>query len=108
MHFSYARFLENQIRKAFTFEGTPIRIIPRKTKVAILSYFAAFDKEFYSFDRKTINPKKNSSKNVKILDITTFLMITLYQNIDGYQYLTKNLDHSRFLLMYDIKKIIRR
>ena len=31
-------------------------------------------------------------------------MITLYQNIDGYQYLTKNLDHSRFLLMYDIKK----
>ena len=45
----------------------------KKTKVAILSYFAAFDKEFYSFDRKTINPKKNSSKNVKILDITTFL-----------------------------------
>lgn len=32
MHFSYARFLENQIRKAFTFEGTPIRIIPRKRK----------------------------------------------------------------------------
>jgi DNA-binding protein HU-beta len=31
-------------------------------------------------------------------------MITLYQNIDGYQYLTKNLDHSRFLLLYDIKK----
>ncbi|EOT42486.1 ribosome biogenesis GTPase Der [Enterococcus columbae] len=32
MHFSYARFLENQIRKAFTFEGTPIRIIARKRK----------------------------------------------------------------------------
>lgn len=32
MHFSYARFLENQIRKAFTFEGTPIKIIPRKRK----------------------------------------------------------------------------
>lgn len=32
MHFSYARFLENQIRKAFTFEGTPIRIIPRRRK----------------------------------------------------------------------------
>ncbi|EGO8707829.1 TPA: ribosome biogenesis GTPase Der, partial [Enterococcus faecalis] len=30
MHFSYARFLENQIRKAFTFEGTPIKIIPRR------------------------------------------------------------------------------
>ena len=32
MHFSYARLLENQIRKAFTFEGTPIRIIPRRRK----------------------------------------------------------------------------
>lgn len=32
MHFSYLRFLENQIRKAFTFEGTPIRIIPRRRK----------------------------------------------------------------------------
>lgn len=32
MHFSYARFLENQIRKAFTFEATPIKIIPRRRK----------------------------------------------------------------------------
>lgn len=32
MHFSYARFLENQIRRAFTFEGTPIKIIPRRRK----------------------------------------------------------------------------
>lgn len=32
MHFSYERFLENQIRKAFTFEGTPIKIIPRRRK----------------------------------------------------------------------------
>ena len=32
MHFSYLRFLENQIRKAFTFEGTPIRIIARRRK----------------------------------------------------------------------------
>lgn len=32
MHFSYLRFLENQIRKAFTFEGTPIKIIPRRRK----------------------------------------------------------------------------
>ncbi|MEG0254299.1 MAG: ribosome biogenesis GTPase Der [Vagococcus sp.] len=32
MHFSYARFLENQIRKAFEFEGTPIRIITRRRK----------------------------------------------------------------------------
>lgn len=32
MHFSYSRFLENQIRKAFTFEGTPIKIIPRRRK----------------------------------------------------------------------------
>ena len=32
MHFSYARFLENQIRKAFTFEGTPVKIIPRRRK----------------------------------------------------------------------------
>jgi len=32
MHFSYSRFLENQIRRSFEFEGTPIRIIPRKRK----------------------------------------------------------------------------
>ncbi|GGI66788.1 ribosome biogenesis GTPase Der [Enterococcus alcedinis] len=32
MHFSYSRFLENQIRKAFTFEGTPVRIISRRRK----------------------------------------------------------------------------
>jgi GTP-binding protein len=29
-HFSYQRYLENQIRKAFGFEGTPIRIISRE------------------------------------------------------------------------------
>ena len=32
MHFSYLRFLENQIRKAFVFEGTPIHLIARKRK----------------------------------------------------------------------------
>ncbi|WP_374285441.1 ribosome biogenesis GTPase Der [Lactococcus sp.] len=32
MHFSYLRFLENQIRKAFVFEGTPIHLITRKRK----------------------------------------------------------------------------
>jgi GTP-binding protein len=26
MHFSYHRYLENQLRKAFGFEGTPIRL----------------------------------------------------------------------------------
>lgn len=30
LHFSYQRFLENQLRKNFDFQGTPIRIIPRK------------------------------------------------------------------------------
>jgi GTP-binding protein len=30
MHFSYERFLENQIRAAFGFEGTPIRLFSRK------------------------------------------------------------------------------
>lgn len=30
MHFSYKRFLENQIREAFGFEGTPIKIYARK------------------------------------------------------------------------------
>ncbi|MFD2679520.1 ribosome biogenesis GTPase Der [Bacillus seohaeanensis] len=32
MHFSYERFLENRIREAFGFEGTPIRIIARARK----------------------------------------------------------------------------
>lgn len=32
MHFSYERFLENRIRDAFGFEGTPIRLIPRARK----------------------------------------------------------------------------
>jgi len=30
MHFSYERYLENKIRAAFTFEGTPIRILTRR------------------------------------------------------------------------------
>ena len=30
MHFSYKRFLENRIREAFGFEGTPIKILARK------------------------------------------------------------------------------
>ncbi len=30
MHFSYLRYLENQVRKAFGFEGTPIRFLLRK------------------------------------------------------------------------------
>jgi GTP-binding protein len=32
MHFSYKRFLENQIRKAFPFEGTPIHLLTRKRR----------------------------------------------------------------------------
>ena len=32
MHFSYQRFLENRIRDAFDFEGTPIKIFARKRK----------------------------------------------------------------------------
>lgn len=30
MHFSYERYLENKIRGAFTFEGTPLRIMTRR------------------------------------------------------------------------------
>jgi len=30
MHFSYERYIENKIREAFIFEGTPIRILTRK------------------------------------------------------------------------------
>ena len=32
MHFSYQRFLENQIRSAFDFSGTPIKLIIRQRK----------------------------------------------------------------------------
>ncbi|SEM66060.1 GTP-binding protein [Ligilactobacillus sp. WC1T17] len=32
MHFSYERFLENQIRAAFDFEGTPLHLIERRRK----------------------------------------------------------------------------
>ncbi|MGV3465769.1 MAG: ribosome biogenesis GTPase Der [Heyndrickxia sp.] len=32
MHFSYERFLDNRIRDAFDFEGTPIRILSRQRK----------------------------------------------------------------------------
>lgn len=32
MHFSYERFLENTLRKAFDFSGTPIRILTREKK----------------------------------------------------------------------------
>ena len=30
LHFSYERFIENEMRRAFDFEGTPIKIIARK------------------------------------------------------------------------------
>ncbi len=30
LHFSYKRYLENRLREAFGFEGTPLRIIGRK------------------------------------------------------------------------------
>lgn len=32
MHFSYERFLENKIREAFDFEGTPVHLIERRRK----------------------------------------------------------------------------
>ena len=32
MHFSYERFLENKIREAFDFTGTPIKLIVRARK----------------------------------------------------------------------------
>ncbi len=32
LHFSYRRYLENQIRKAFGFEGNPIRVVTRERK----------------------------------------------------------------------------
>ena len=32
MHFSYTRYLENRIRDAFGFEGTPLRFIIRERK----------------------------------------------------------------------------
>ncbi|APX72917.1 ribosome biogenesis GTPase Der [Companilactobacillus allii] len=32
LHFSYERFLKNQLRETFDFEGTPIKILPRKRK----------------------------------------------------------------------------
>ena len=32
LHFSYERFLINQLRQAFDFSGTPIHIIARKRK----------------------------------------------------------------------------
>ena len=32
LHFSYKRYLENQIRKAYPFEGTPIRLFARKAE----------------------------------------------------------------------------
>lgn len=32
LHFSYERFLENRLRDAFGFEGTPIKIFPRERK----------------------------------------------------------------------------
>ncbi|NLO97053.1 MAG: ribosome biogenesis GTPase Der, partial [Peptococcaceae bacterium] len=30
VHFSYSRYLENQLRKNFGFEGSPLRLIMRK------------------------------------------------------------------------------
>jgi GTP-binding protein len=30
MHFSYSRYLENKIREAFGFEGTPVKFVFRE------------------------------------------------------------------------------
>ena len=30
LHFSYARYIENKLREAFGFTGTPIKILARK------------------------------------------------------------------------------
>ena len=32
LHFSYKRYIENCLRKAFDFEGTPIKIVVREKK----------------------------------------------------------------------------
>ena len=32
MHFSYTRYIENQIREAFGFKGTPLKFIIRERK----------------------------------------------------------------------------
>jgi GTP-binding protein len=32
VHFSYQRYLENQLRQAFGFEGTPLRLLFRRSK----------------------------------------------------------------------------
>jgi GTP-binding protein len=32
MHFSYKRYLENQLRLTYPLEGTPIRILARKAE----------------------------------------------------------------------------
>ena len=32
MHYSYERYLENQLRKTFGFEGTPIKFILKKER----------------------------------------------------------------------------
>lgn len=31
-HFSYIRYIENRIRKAFSYEGSPIRLVVRRAK----------------------------------------------------------------------------
>ena len=47
--------------------------------------------------------------NVSIVDDPSNpIPVVVDSLIDGNQYLTKTLDHSRFLLMHDIKKNIRR
>ena len=56
MHFSYLRFLENQIRKAFVFEGTPIHLIARKRNKKVESGMTFPD----FFDRMKL--KKTLSK----------------------------------------------
>jgi GTP-binding protein len=32
MHFSYTRYIENQIREAFGFKGTPLRLLSRERR----------------------------------------------------------------------------
>jgi GTP-binding protein len=34
LHFSYRRYLENQIRKTYGYEGSPIRVVARRAEKA--------------------------------------------------------------------------
>src|SRR5699024_3806009 len=115
MHFSYRRYIENQLRKAFGFKGTPIHIISRKrnykrgvfpmklsvigtvsfgTSLSIVLNDNKNQVLLYSRNHDTVNDINNAHTNERYLK-----HIQLDENIVATTSLTDAIEHADALVL---------